>query len=209
MVDLAVEEVKKLPSEEEGLSSEETTLLARIPLLTGSSKKMAYLAYRSCGFTINQSCDLVKIKRHIVTHWRKVDPTFRKFETTQLKYLQDTIGNDVIKFEFLRNMRLLLNFDMQLISKAMVNVNIGNGTSEGLSPREYELFKNLRRFYTPSDMLALEKILNPEKHRDNGPIVIQLTWGSRVGLENNLPQLTSNVLEGDSIDLSTEDEEDL
>ena len=209
MVDLAVGEVATLPSAEEGLTSEETTLLARIPLLTGSSKKMAYLAYRSCGFTITQSCDLAKIKRTIIHHWRKVDPTFRKFETTQLGYLQATIGNDVIKFEFLRNMRLLLNFDMQLISKAMINVNIGNGTSEGLSPREYELFKNLRRFYTPADMLALEKILNPEKHRDNGPVIIQLTWGSRVGLENNLPQLTSNILEGDSIDLSTNENEDI
>jgi len=185
-------DLEVLKINEEGLTSEETTLLARIPLLAGSSKKAAYLAFRSCGFTINQSCQLAKCTRGNLTYWRKNDSTFKKFEETQLGHLQATVGNDVIKYEFVRNLRMLLNFDSQLIAKAMVNVNIGDAKTEGLSPREYELFKNLRKFYTPQDMLALEKILNPEKHKDSsGPVKIILSWGGRMEVA------ASNTAEGE------------
>lgn len=157
---------------ESGLTSEETTFLARIPILAGSNKKAAYLAYRSCGFTIKQSADLVGCTLQNVHHWRKNDKVFRNIEQNELSTLQSTVGNDVIRFEFMRNMRMLLHHDMKLIAKAMIDVNLS------LSPREYELFKNLRRFYTPADMLALEKILHPEAHKDNAPVTINLTWGS-------------------------------
>ena len=193
-------DIVPLSANEEGLTSEETTLLARIPLLSGSSKKAAYLAFRSCGFTINQSVQLAKCTRGNLNYWRKTDPTFKKFEETQLERLQKTVGNEVVKFEFMRNFRMLLNFDAQLISKAMVNVNIGDAKTEGLSPREFELFKLLRKFYTPADMLALEKILNPEKHKEgSGPVNIVLSWGGR--LENNTPQLTASVVEGEFNDI--------
>ena len=194
-------DVTVVETNEQGLTSEETTLLARIPLLSGSSKKAAYLAFRSCGFTINQSCQLAKCTRGNLVHWRRTDSTFRKFEETQLGHLQATVGNEVVKFEFMRNMRLLLNFDAQLISKAMVNVNIGDAKTEGLSPREYELFKNLRKFYTPQDMLALEKILNPEKHKDNtGPVNIVLSWGGRIQ-EAPILSLSESSTEGEFRDL--------
>ena len=176
---------------DEGLTSEETTLLARIPFLAGSKKKAAYLAYRSTGFTIMQSCRLADVSQQLLHNWRKVDKTFRKFETQELQRLQDSIGNDVIRYEFLRNMRLLLKSDMNIIFRGINNVN-------ELSPREYELFKNLRRFYTPSDMLALEKILHPEKHKETGPVTIQLTWGGRVQATLQQPTVDGEYTEVDN-----------
>src|SRR5690242_16115899 len=139
--------------EEDDLPPDEQTLLARIPLMAGSSKKAAYLAYRSVGFTINKAVELAGTTRTSVHQWRKSDPVFASWESERLQELQSTIGNDVIKFDFLRNMKLLLHQDMQLISKAM-----SEGLDE-LTSREYEVYKNVRKFYTPTDWLALEKIL--------------------------------------------------
>lgn len=173
---------------DESIPSDEATLLARIPLMAGSNKKMAYLAYRSTGFTVTQSCDLAEISRTTLTYWRKNDATFKHFEDDELQHLQDTVGNDVIRFEFLRNMRMLLKADFKVIAQGITNLN-------SMSPREYEIFKALRRFYTPADMLALEKILHPEKHKD-GPVTIKLTWGGRIQTTEIAPDNDMDIIEG-------------
>jgi hypothetical protein len=179
--------------EDSELLPEEQTLMARIPLMAGSNKKVAYLAYRSCGFTVGQAAELAGTTHQNVVSWRKTDKTFKKFESEELSRLQSTVGIDVIKFEMMRNMRLLLRSDFNIIAKSI------NGL-EDMSPREYELFKNLRRFYTPTELLTMEKILEPEKHQSN-QVTFQLTWGTRVQ--------TGNVIEGTARELteSTEDSE--
>lgn len=163
------------------LPSDEQTLLARIPLMAGSSKKAAYLAFRATGFTIGKACDLAGTTRQSIQNWRNSDPVFRMWEQEKLQELQSSVGNDVIKFDFLRNMKLLLHQDMSIIAKAMLGL-------DELSTREYDTYKNIRKFYTPSDWLALEKILAPEKHRDTGPIHITLNWGNRLP-ENSIHEL--------------------
>lgn len=167
------------------LPDDEQTLLARIPLMAGSSKKAAYLAYRAVGFTIGKSCTLAGTTRTSIQQWRKSDPTFARWENEELERLQSTIGNDVVKFDFLRNMKLLLHHDMEIISKAMLGL-------DDLSQREYEVYKNVRRFYTPQDWLALEKILAPEKHQMESKITINLNWGNRLG----------EIIEGDGKEIS-------
>ena len=167
------------------LPSDEQTLLARIPLMAGSSKKAAYLAYRSVGFTIGKAVELAGTSRSSIQQWRKSDPTFAMWENERLHELQTSVGNDVIKFDFLRNMKLLLHQDMQLISKAMLGL-------DDLSPREYEVYKNVRRFYTPNDWLALEKILAPERHQDIKPITINLNWGNRQVIDGEATELPSD-----------------
>ena len=157
--------------DEHQLPSDEATLLARIPLMAGSEKKAAYLSYRSCGFPITQSADLAGVTLKTVHHWRKVDPVFKRIEQEDLAQLQESTGNDVIKIEFLRNMRLLLHADMKVISKGVNNINL-------LEEREYDYFKTIRRLYTPAELLSIEKILHPDKHHD-GPVTIKLSWGNR------------------------------
>lgn len=154
------------------LPPDEQTLLARIPLMAGSSKKAAYLAFRATGFTIGKACDLAGTTRQSIQNWRNSDPVFRMWEQEKLHELQSHVGYDVIKFDFLRNMKLLLHQDMTIIAKAMMGL-------DELSQREWEQYKNVRKMYTPNDWLALEKILAPEKHRDTGPIHITLNWGNR------------------------------
>jgi hypothetical protein len=180
-----------LTTEDDSLLPEEQTLMARIPMMAGNNKKVAYLAYRSCGFTVNQACDLVGIAHQNVVSWRKTDATFRKFESEELSRLQGSVGIDVIKFEMMRNMRLLIREDFNIIAKSL------NGL-EDLSPREYELYKNLRRFYTPNELLTLEKILEPEKHQ-GGNVTFQLTWGTRVQ--------QGNVIDGEARELPSPDDD--
>ena len=160
--------------DETNLPEDEQTLLARIPLMAGSSKKAAYLAYRSVGFSVSKAVELAGTTRNSIHKWRITDPTFARWESDELERLQNTIGNDVIKFDFLRNMKLLLHHDMTIIALAMTGL-------EKLSQREYEVYKNIRRYYTPQDWLALEKILAPEKHQVESKITINLNWGNRSG----------------------------
>ena len=179
---------------DESIPSDEATLLARIPLLAGSNKKMAYLAYRSTGFTPTQSADLAEVSMQTLRNWRKNDQVFCNFEENELQRLQETVGNDVIRFEFLRNMRMLLKADFKVIAKGITNL-------DKMSPREYEIFKALRRFYTPADMLALEKILHPEKHKE-GPVTIHLTWGNRLQLNQPKESDDMDILEGEVREVS-------
>ena len=187
-------DIDELDTNDGDLPSDETTLLARIPILAGSNRKAAYLAYRSTGFTVTQACDLAEIHISTVHKWRKSDLVFKRFEAEELQHLQESVGNDVIRFEFLRNMRMLLKKDTVLIAKGISDL-------EGMSEREYELFKVLRRFYTPADMLALEKVLHPEKHQD-GPIKITLSWGGRLATREVDNDLEIDVVEGDYKELT-------
>jgi hypothetical protein len=179
-------------SEDSELLPEEQTLMARIPFMAGSNKKVAYLAYRSCGFTVGQAAELAGTTHQNITSWRKTDKTFKKFEDEELDRLQKTVGMDVIKFEMMRNMRLLLQSDFKVIAK-------GINALEDMSPREYELFKNLRRFYTPNELLTMEKILEPEKHQSQ-QVVFSLTWNTRLS--------TAPVIEGTARELTDGTNED-
>lgn len=181
-------------SEDDELLPEEQTLMARIPYLAGNNKKVGYLAYRSCGFTVGQSCELAGCTRVSVQNWRKNDPVFKHFEDYELQTLQKTVGPDVIKFEMMRNMRMLLKSDMMLIAKGMTSV-------EDMSSREYELFKNLRKFYTPTELLQIDKLVSPGKHIES--VTFNLTWGTRV----EVPQIEGSSQEIEDGDFTESDDD--
>lgn len=188
--------LKTTPEEDDELLPEEQTLIARIPALAGNNKKVAYLGYRSCGFTVGQACELAGCTKTSVHNWRKSDPVFARWENEELPRLQKDLSVDIIKFEFTRNFRMLLKSDMLLIAKGLSDL-------ENLTSREYELFKSLRQFYKPSELLAIEKILAPERH-SNTPTVIKLSWGSRLDspvIEGEVKELTDGEYREEGSDL--------
>jgi len=146
-----------------------TSLMARIPVGSGSDKQQRYLAYRSTGFSISQSAQLCGVRVSTIRAWRKLNPLFRRMEDEYLPQLQQQVGNEVLRMEYLRNMRLLLAKDAQLLMNFFVE-------PESLSEREWDYVKSVRKHYTPTDLLALEKILHPEK--DRGQVTVKLVWGS-------------------------------
>lgn len=171
--DINDEDLDEVVSLETIVASGETdqvmlTLLSRIPIMAGSDKKSSYLAYRSTGFPVKQAAQLTGVPIAAVRRWRKQDAMFKRVEDEYLPQLQQQVGIDIVKFEFLRNLRLVIAKDAQLLAKFF-----SEGPS-GFSPAEWDYVKLVRKHYTPSDLLALEKVLHPEKHHDQ--VKISLSW---------------------------------
>lgn len=147
----------------------ELALISRIPYFVGDDSKQKYLAYRSCGFTIDESCQLAGIRRKTLTDWRSRDKDFKEFEQTGLQALQSTASSDLLSLEFRRNMLMFLRKDARVIWQYL-------NEPEGLTSDEQDYVKLIRKHYAPNDLLALEKVLNPEKHETG--ITVRLVWGS-------------------------------
>lgn len=135
----------------------EEMLKARIPL-NNNPRKASYLTYRSAGFSVRESCMLAEISFATVLKWRREDPEFRSWEGERLDWLQQNLAHDLTQMEFMRNFRLALRRDFKLLYKA--NYNLG-----GMTDREYDLLKVIRKHYTPQDLLAIQKALEPDTDR--------------------------------------------
>ena len=170
------------------LASPEDTLLSRVPLFD-NPRKTDYLGYRACGFHVHAACDLVPIMYKTVVGWRKSDSRFAEFESNRLYELQKSIGPDLLRLEFLRNFKLVLIADNKVLNKAaLLGVNVGavhvdgNGNEAvvraGLTEREYDYLKVARKNYSPQDLLALHRALEPESVEEDkgmyGKVVVVL-----------------------------------
>lgn len=167
-----------MPEPELDLASTEDALFSRIALST-NPRKSAYLGYRACGFSVMAACDLVPVQHKTVVGWRKSDPDFADFESNRLYELQRNIGPDILRLEFLRNFKLALKGDFKVLNAAAllgVNRGVVGANSEGeletlragLTDREFEYLKTIRKHYGPQELLALHKALEPESADEDG-----------------------------------------
>lgn len=138
----------------DGLDPTEEALFSRLPLLSHNNKTN-YLGFRACGFSIREACHLAEITESTLRHWRNVDPVFKEWEENRLHELQHGVASDILRLEFLRNMKLVLKKDFRLFWKALYNW-------DALSGDEHKYLRAARGHYTPQDLLALEKALAPE-----------------------------------------------
>ncbi len=158
----------------------EDALMSRIPLLMGDENKMEYLAYRATGFPVRQAADLTGVKMDTVRNWRKRDKHFKNIEENRLAELQTTVARDVVKLEFFRNMRLLTLIDARVVDKVVKHRDDKDPNAallEGLSAREFEWLKTVRKHYDAGALMQLEKALNPESVSTEIEIVVRLGWG--------------------------------
>jgi len=133
----------------------EEMLKARIPL-NKNPRKASYLSYRASGFSVREACMLASISFAAVKKWRREDPDFRKWESGDgLAWLQNNLAHDLFQMEFMRNFRMALRLDFKLLYKA--NYNLG-----GMTDRETSLLKAIRKQYSPQDLIALQKALEPD-----------------------------------------------
>lgn len=159
-----------MPEPESDLASTEDVLFSRVAL-SANPRKADYLGYRACGFSVRTACDLVPVAYKTVLGWRKSDPDFAEFESNRLYELQKNIGPDILRLEFLRNFKLALKGDHEVLRKAallgldhgVVTMVDGEEVAQlGLTNREFEYLKTIRKHYGPQDLLALHKALEPE-----------------------------------------------
>ena len=127
---------------------------ARIPL-SQNPRKADYLGYRALGFGIREALALANVQQSTLNKWRREDQEFRAFEQERLAFLQRTISSDVMRMRWLRNFFLVLRRDERILYKSAFNF-------EGLTDNERAYLHLIRKHYTPQDMLALEKALEPE-----------------------------------------------
>lgn len=136
----------------------EQTLLSRISHMAGSEKvaeaKADYLGFRACGFPVRQACYLSDNTESTIRRWRKSDPEFARVETEELSTLQSSVSRDLIQLDFLRNMRMAMRTDAKILYKAVQCL-------DALTNREFKVLQRIRGMYSPSDLMAMTRALNP------------------------------------------------
>ncbi|KKM68910.1 hypothetical protein LCGC14_1456200 [marine sediment metagenome] len=133
----------------------EEMLIARIPL-NKNPRKASYLSYRAAGFSVRESCALAEVQFGTVKKWRREDAEFREWESGEkLAWLQSNVANDLTQMEFMRNFRLCLRLDKKILFRAALGLSL-------LTEREMEVLKVIRKHYTPQDIIAVQRALQPE-----------------------------------------------
>lgn len=135
-------------------------VLAQIPALFGTDDKATYLGFRAVGLTPAQAMDVLGYDMQVLEEWQADSPAFLQFEADHLWELQSRVGADIVRMGFLRNMTMFMFKDQQTIRKLLTD-------QEGMSEREFTYAKSIRRLYSTHDLLALQKAVQPEKHRNN------------------------------------------
>lgn len=135
-------------------------VMAQIPGLFGDSEKATYLGFRALGFRKGQVLELMGLGDMDYDKWVAETPELEDFEYHRIGQLQSHINADIIKLQFMRNMTLFLFQDSRIVGKSLTDFN-------ELTNREYNYLRSIRRFYSNSDLLSLQKALEPEKHRNN------------------------------------------
>ena len=133
----------------------EEMLKARIPL-SNNPRKADYLSHRAAGFSVRESCALAEVQFGTVKKWRREDSEFREWESGEkLAWLQSNVASDLISMEFMRNFRLCLRLDKKVLLKASLSLSL-------LTDREMEVLKVIRKHYTPQDIIAVDKAMQPD-----------------------------------------------
>ncbi|MFZ5500967.1 MAG: hypothetical protein ACOY58_03530, partial [Candidatus Micrarchaeota archaeon] len=133
----------------------EESLMARVPFMT-STRKADYLGYRAMGFSVREACDLVPITFKTLLNWRRQDEEFARWEGGRLAELQSTIADDVLRFAFLRNMRLVLRIDGRLFERRLYDPN-------GMTSDDRKDYREAAKRYSATDLIAIEKATSREE----------------------------------------------
>lgn len=100
-------------------------------------KKRLYFSFRLCGFSRDESIDLVDISRRTLYHWRQKDTRFEEIELKSLPELRKTFTREIVFWEWTRNLRMTLALDETLLKKALVEL-------ESLSRQERAHLKSIK-----------------------------------------------------------------
>jgi hypothetical protein len=148
-------------------NSLEGMISARLPYFP-NPRVMEYVTYRAAGFGIREACQLTGVSQATLNNWRKKYPEFAKVESEQLPDLQRKLGPDVTRLTFLRNFMLALKADEKVLFKAACTI-------AALTANELDYLKVARRHYSPQDLVALQRAIEPESGGLGGavpPIVV-------------------------------------
>lgn len=123
----------------------------------GNSNKSRYLGYRASGFSIRESLRLTGIHEKTLHRWRDGDPQF-VLQESKLPELRKTLGVNFAHLEFLRNYRLILEKDFQIIQKSLKKPDT-NDPSTIMTKAESDYLLKLRGQYTPQQLEVMSALI--------------------------------------------------
>lgn len=123
-----------------------------LPYMMGDSRKTLYLSYRVCGFTVREAAKLADCTQRSVMRWRAADPNFKAIDSHRLPEVRKKFGADFTQMEFLRNFRLLLKKDFDVIMKLV--------KGQILSKLEETYLSQMRKLYSPQQLEVLHRVLS-------------------------------------------------
>ncbi len=140
------------------ISGDDTESIIRsIFEVDGNSNKSRYLGYRASGFSVRESLRLTGIHEKTLHRWREGDVVFVKQENS-LPELRKTLGINFAHLEFLRNYRLILQKDFEIISKSLRKPDI-NDPSSIMTKTDTEYLLKLRSQYTPQQLEVMSALI--------------------------------------------------
>ena len=144
-------------------------VLAKIPGLFGLSGKATFLAYRAMGLNVEDTLVVMELDEDQLEYWRKSDEEFLQFEGSNLNRLQSTLGPELIRISFMRNMAMFVSQDSKILRKSLVY------GLDSLDKREFDYTMKVRGSYTPGDLVAMNRAMGEDI--GDAKVVINLTWG--------------------------------
>lgn len=124
--------------------------------------KARYLGYRASGFTIREALKLIGVAHSTLSFWR-LQPEFVEIEE-RLPEIRQKLAAEYVGLEFVRNYRLVLEKDMQVLRNSVKKDE--DGKAEQLTKQEQEYLIKLRGHYTPQQLEVLQTLLSPDKKSD-------------------------------------------
>lgn len=128
-----------------------------------NNRKTEWLQLKSIGFSQKEASYMAGVDLSTVKGWKRDDPLFAEWEQKVLT-IRTRINNTLLDFNFSRNMYMALQFDFKLLRKAMFSPN----GAEDLTDMEQKLLLKATDRYKTTDLLAMLKVLEPERDQGNG-----------------------------------------
>lgn len=125
-----------------------------------------FLSFRICGFSIRESAKLAGIHEKTVFLWRK-NPEFTELEKQVATELGEQLKKDAVRWEFIRNLRLVLDHDFKVLDKL--------AKGEELTIKEHQYLLKLRTFYTPEHLRILVGLMEDKSEpKDFAGFILKL-----------------------------------
>ena len=147
--------------DEAGRVPEESIARTVIPY-NRDDDKARYLGLRACAFTTREAARLLQISMSTISTWRK-DEEFKSLEA-RLPEFRQQLAEEYANLEFLRNYRLIMEKDFQIIQKSL-GIDKANGATtdkleapEMMSQQDFAYLTKIRQFYSPQQFQIMKSI---------------------------------------------------
>lgn len=142
----------RYPKDDGTITETEGIVESLIPYIVNSyaegGKKIRYFSYIMSGFAKREAVALAKVHTKTVDGWEK-DPQFMEM-LNHLPEIRKRLSDQILDIEYTRNFRLILDKDFKLLFK--------DAMSEFLTNAEEEYLKNIRKFYTPQQLVMVKQL---------------------------------------------------